>query len=77
MKMTDLVKLLTDKHGGLLILLAVMLLAMQQSHNYGESERKKISATVKENEAELHNLAEKVHDLNTTIHVHIAREERQ
>ena len=72
--MIDLLKLVNDKHGALLILLAVILLALYGSHNYAEAERVKAIGMIKDNTKAVHRVSERLHELDKTISVHIAEQ---
>ena len=74
--MIDILKLVNDKHGALLILLAVILLALYGSHNYAEQERIKAVAIIKDNTKAIHINSERLHALDKMISVHIAKEEK-
>ena len=83
--MVDLVRLIFDKNGGLLIILAVMLLAIYGSHNFANEEREKLASidkeerdkltqNVKENTKAIFLNSETIHKLDKEISVHIAKE---
>ena len=72
--MYELLKLTNEKHGALLILLAVILLALYGSHDFAEAERVKAFVIIKENTNAIHVNSEKLHDLDKSISVHIAKE---
>ena len=70
--MVELAKLITDKHGGLLILLAVMLIAIYGSHTFSGDERAKAMIMIDDNSKAIHVNSERLHELDKDLSVHIA-----
>ena len=74
--MYDLIKLVNEKHGALLLLLAIILIALYGTHNYAGAERDKALVSIKENANAIHSNAERLHELDKSISVHIAQENK-